>query len=116
MNLDEVVQKIYEERYDDPKHPETAMYLRDGMIREIAQRALELATGSLALDLVAARHKRNTAHEIFAAERLLLRQSSSPTLRLQNEAHQLAYEQAEEEWLAVVAKLDEWLASSKGQP
>lgn len=52
MTIDEIVQKIYEERYQDPKDPEVAAYMRDGMIREVVQRALELATGSLAVDFV----------------------------------------------------------------
>lgn len=43
MTVDEIVQKIYEERYQDPKHPEIATYMRDVMIREVVQRALELA-------------------------------------------------------------------------
>ena len=45
MTIDEIVQKIYEERYQAPKHPEIAEMLRDGMVREIVQRALELFSG-----------------------------------------------------------------------
>ncbi len=35
MTIDEIVQTIYEERYVDPKSPETAAYMRDGMIRNV---------------------------------------------------------------------------------
>ncbi len=47
MTVDEIVQKIYEERYVDPKHPEITAFMRDGMIREVVQRALELEMQAL---------------------------------------------------------------------
>lgn len=52
MTLDEIVQKIYEERYVDPEHPEIATYMRDGMIREVVQRAFQLTIGDLPVDVV----------------------------------------------------------------
>jgi hypothetical protein len=47
MTIDEIVQKIYEERYQEPSHPEIAEMLRDGMVREIVERTLELSDAEL---------------------------------------------------------------------
>jgi len=43
MTVDQIVQTIYEERYQEPKDAETATYMRDVMIREVVERTLELS-------------------------------------------------------------------------
>jgi hypothetical protein len=115
VTIDEIVQKIYEERYQGPKDPEIATYMRDVMIREVVVRALELATGSLAIDLVAARRDRAAAHEAVTswmkeagARGDLVQAGQAPGWA--------AYERAEAAWHAVVAKLDGWIVRGKEQP
>ena len=44
MTIDKIIQKIYEERYQDPKSEAITAYMRDVIVREIVQRTLELVT------------------------------------------------------------------------
>ncbi len=133
MTVDEIAQKIFEERYADPKHPEIAMYLRDGMVREVVQRALELAIGDhafvlqsregrlrqvegaiqIAADLVEARHARNTARGVVTAwvedastrGGVMVAETQAPSWQ--------TYVLAEEAWTIVLAKLDAWIAGEE---
>lgn len=111
--IDAIAQKIYEERYQDPKHPEIAMYLRDGMVREVVQRTLELLIGNLPtevlVELIAAREARNETHAIVTS-----------WMRTEGEHGELvqagqapgwsAYQRAEAAWSAALGKLDAWIA------
>lgn len=95
MTIDEIIQKIYEERYVDPKDPEIASYMRDKMIREVVQRTLELAIGGIAIDLVAARRSWTAANDVaFEAGTM--------------EAWR-AFHQTEDAWRVALAKLDAWI-------
>lgn len=111
MTVDEIVQKIYEDRYQASKDLEVALYMRNNIIGEIVQRALELAIGSLAADLVDARRDRNVARE---AVTVWLDASQAPS------ASQApgwdTYERAEARWNAILIKLDGWIANGKEQP
>ena len=88
MTLDEIVQKIYEERYVDPERPELAAYMRDGMIREVVQRTLQLTIGDLPVDVVVrlvaahrARHNINAMRDVSAlTDEPAGRAQSSPRL------------------------------------
>ena len=116
MTLDEIVQTIYAERYQDPKHAELATYMRDVMIRQVVERALELSIGSLAIDLAAARHARNTAYRTVTSwlEAAKARGDLKPDLEPgPGMAGWRAYERADETWRAVLAKLDAWLADNE---
>jgi hypothetical protein len=132
MTIDEIVQRIYEERYQEPKDPETAAYMRDGMIREVVMRTLELATNdtheaptslalyalrksdpqayaylnsSLAVDLVRARRDRNDAH---AAVKSWMRNAEErgELVSAGQEPGMDCLRSAEAAWHTVVAKLD----------
>lgn len=113
MTIDQIVQKIYEERYQDPKDPELGTYMRDGMIREVVQRALALTIGGLATDLVAARRDLNATYERVAS---WLRDAAERG-ELVPGADQAPdwdhYQRAEVAWNNVVGKLDAWIAGKE---
>jgi hypothetical protein len=107
MTLDEIVQKIYAERYQDPGNAELATYMRDTMIREVAQRALDLATGGLAIELVEARRTYNVAFEEWM--RVAELSDTGQTSVQDTYAKAKIHDDAEYRWKLVVSRLDRWI-------
>lgn len=47
MTLDEIIEKIYKERYAEPRDQATAVYISDVMVREIVERMVDLLADDL---------------------------------------------------------------------
>ena len=83
---------------------------RDGMVREVVQRTLELAIGGLADELVATRRARNIARDVAHSTGASSEVGRPSCLRSRAASLANAFHRSEAAWDAAVAKLDAWIA------